>query len=67
MTVPQDTPLGRQEVAALLGVQVGTVRQWQRRGVMPPAELTVSGLPTWWRSTIIDWALKRHGLDGVVN
>lgn len=45
-----------QEIAARLGVQPKTVRQWQFRRLLPPATWTVSGGPAWDWPTIEAWA-----------
>jgi len=54
-------PWGYAEIAENLGVQQRTVHQWMaryRRGELdfPRSDLIVHGLPTWWSTTILDWA-----------
>lgn len=51
-----DVLLGVQEISRMVGVQERTVHQWQHRGRLPARDATVSGLPAWRRSTIVDWA-----------
>jgi len=51
---------GRQEIAEMVGVKLGTVHSWSQRGVsfpFPAPDLTVSGLPAWYASTVEEWAL----------
>jgi 8-oxo-dGTP pyrophosphatase MutT (NUDIX family) len=43
------------DVAAYLGVKVGTVSSYRLRGQMPPAELTVGRTQLWRPATIIAW------------
>lgn len=50
------TPMGYAEIASFLGVKRTTVHQWVNREVMPPADLIVHNLPTWWDTTITRWA-----------
>lgn len=56
-----DTELiGWREIAALLGVKYGTVRQWKWRGTgpnpLPEPAATVGGSPVWHRGAIVAWA-----------
>lgn len=56
---PQADPLlGLREIATLLGVKYGTVRQWKwRAGTgLPEPDATVGGSPAWHRSRIVTWA-----------
>ena len=48
--------MGPMEVAEYLGVKVPTVWQWQKRGRLPFAERTISGVPLWTSATIDRWA-----------
>lgn len=44
----------------MVGVKLGTVHSWSQRGVsfpFPAPDLTVSGLPAWYASTVEEWAL----------
>lgn len=51
-----EIPLGQVEVAALLGVEVETVKKWRHRNLLPAAVGEVNGLPVWRRHHIIAWA-----------
>lgn len=53
-----DDLLGVQEISQALGVQERTVHQWQARKRLPERDATVSGLPAWKRSTVLDWAAR---------
>jgi predicted site-specific integrase-resolvase len=48
--------VGITEIADDLGVAAGTVRQWHRRGVLPPPDAVVAHGAVWHRSTIKRWA-----------
>lgn len=51
-----DTPLvGVAEIAAMLGVNINTVRSWRKREMMPPEEWLISHTPVWRESTIRAW------------
>jgi len=41
-----------ESLARAAGVKRATVHQWQTRRVLPPADVTVSGRPAWWASTV---------------
>lgn len=49
-------PLGREEIAAMLDVKIGTVSQWITRGIFPGEDMRVSGSPLWWPATVEEWA-----------
>ena len=54
-------PWGYAEIAEALGVQQRTVHQWIARAnngrlKFPGHDLIVHGLPTWWNTTVLDWA-----------
>lgn len=55
LVAPADL-VGPQEVAAMLGVDVATIRQWVKRGVAPTELCTVSGIRLWNRDDIDQWA-----------
>lgn len=66
MTQPNTRPdlLGIEEVAAMLGVQPGTVRKWRVRGdrmrhPLPDPDWMISGVPIWLADTIRRWADER--------
>jgi predicted DNA-binding transcriptional regulator AlpA len=61
-TAPK-TPIGKQEIAALLGYPRNTVYQWKKRKQLPPRDGRLSGQDWWWSETIIRWAV-RTGRDG---
>lgn len=44
-----------EDVAELAGVKVATVHQWRYRKRLPPPDVTVSGQPAWYESTIRRW------------
>lgn len=54
----REAPLGRSEIASLLGVKLSTVAQWKSRDLLPAPDLEVSGSPLWWRQTVIEWATE---------
>ncbi len=47
------------EVAAHLGVSVGTVRAYSSRGQMPAPDGRLGRTPWWWAETIRAWAASR--------
>lgn len=49
------------EVAQYLGVQLGTVATYRRRGQMPAPDITVGGRPAWRPATIREWHANRPG------
>lgn len=48
--------VGPDELAGLLDVSRATIRQWRHRGLLPAADLELSGLPIWTLRTVRDWA-----------
>jgi hypothetical protein len=58
-------PVGYVEIAARLGVEHGTVKKWQQRGLLPEPMWTVSGGPCFdfWRK-IYPWAIETGRLTG---
>lgn len=48
--------VGAQEIAARLGVAVGTVHQWRHRGILPPADFRLGMGDVWKWATIAEWA-----------
>lgn len=56
MSTSDPWPIGCEDVAALLGVQLGTVHMWRKRGVLVPCDGTIAGAPWWWRSAVVAWA-----------
>lgn len=49
-------PVGVADLAARLGVEAQTARNWRTRGVLPAPDWTVSGSPVWRWATIEAWA-----------
>ena len=58
-------PLGREEIATMLQVRVGTVSQWITRGIFPAEDMRVSGSPLWWQATVESWAQETGRLETV--
>ena len=58
-------PLGREEIATMLQVRVGTVSQWITRGIFPAEDMRVSGSPLWWPATVESWAQETGRLETV--
>jgi hypothetical protein len=58
--------VGEREIAGRLGVQSNTVHIWRKRGLLPPADWTVSGGPAWSWATIEKWARTTGRLGGDV-
>lgn len=57
--------VGLKEIAERLGVKQQTAAAWRYRGVLPPEEGTVSGMPAWTWGTIERWAKETGRLGGV--
>jgi len=57
--------VGAKEIAERLRVPVNTVHQWSKRGLLPPAAGTVSGLPAWAWQAIENWARSTGRLPGL--
>jgi hypothetical protein len=49
-------PLGKQEIADLLGYPRKTVHTWWDRKLLPEPAGQVSGAPYWWDRDILEWA-----------
>lgn len=49
-------PVGEREIADRLRVKPGTVHMWKKRGVLPPPDWAISGVPAWNWPTIEKWA-----------
>lgn len=59
-----DRPLGKNEVAELLGYQLRTIHiMTNQREQMPPPDAIVSTYPAWSMRTILLWALKTGRID----
>lgn len=53
------TLLGLAELAARLGMPPATVRQWSRRGKLPPPDQQLAMGPVWTEATIERWERAR--------
>jgi len=53
---PTCDPVGFEEIAARLHVQSRTVQMWRYRGLLPPADGTISGRPFWFWPIVEQWA-----------
>lgn len=49
-------PLGKQEIADLLGYPRTTVYTWCNRGLLPEPAGSLSSVPYWWDKDILEWA-----------
>lgn len=49
-------PLGKADIADLLGYPRKTVHTWSDRGLLPPPAGTLSSAPYWWDQDILTWA-----------
>lgn len=49
-------PVGVPELADRLGVAATTPHQWKGRGLMPPHDYVVSGVPAWDWYKVLEWA-----------
>ena len=50
-----DTLVAADGVAELIGVQVKSLYVYRSRGVLPSPAFTVSGVPLWWVSDVLEW------------
>jgi ParB-like chromosome segregation protein Spo0J/predicted DNA-binding transcriptional regulator AlpA len=57
--IVRESVLGMAELAEYIGAKRPTVYKWQQRGQLPPADLTVSGQPAWYSSTIDAWQSEK--------
>lgn len=62
--VGHETICGPIEVAALAGVQVGTVTRWRARGIAPEPDAVISRVPLWREQTIVAWLQQTGRLPG---
>jgi predicted site-specific integrase-resolvase len=57
---PDGTPLlGYKDIAGIVGVREGTLRNYARRGYMPPPDVMLADRPRWRRTTIAEWEHRR--------
>lgn len=64
MTTPW--PVGCEDLATLLAVQLSTVHQWRKRGILPEPSGLIGGAPWWWRVDILEWARTTKRIDRVL-
>ena len=53
--VIREEVLGLSDLADRIGAKRATAYKWQQRGQLPAPDLTVSGQPAWWASTVDAW------------
>lgn len=61
--IRRERVLGVAEIAELLGVKAGTVHQWKKRDLLPPADMTVGGVAAYYEGSIVEWARCTGRLD----
>lgn len=60
-----DELLGPDELAELLSVSRGAIRQWRHRGLLPAPAFELSGMPIWTLGAIRTWAAETgRTIDG---
>ncbi len=55
--IVREVPVGIVEIAQWLEVRRATTDRWRQRGIFPTPDMTVSGRPLWWKSTVETWAI----------
>lgn len=50
---------GYRDIAAELGISEGTLRNYRKRGYMPPPDVMLADRPRWRKATIEDWRQQR--------
>ena len=50
-----DELAGTDEIAQLIGIRRKSLYVYRSRGVMPSPAFTVSGVPLWWVSDVLEW------------
>lgn len=59
-------PVGKRELADLLGVNRGTPQLWKQRGLLPPADWpSVNGSEAWALDTVLVWAARTGRLESL--
>lgn len=54
------TPLyGYRDIAVMVGTTEGTLRNYRRRGYMPPPDVMLADRPRWREATITNWQRQR--------
>ena len=51
--------LGYVDVAEMVGISQATLRNYRRRGYMPPPDVMLADRPRWREATIRDWQRQR--------
>lgn len=59
-------PVGCEDLAAMLGVQLATVHAWRKRDRLPQAAGMIGGAPWWWRSDVLNWARETKRVSRVL-
>lgn len=56
--------VGYAEIAEMVGVKVGTIRNYRSIGLLPEpdAPFSIPDRPRWRRSTIVAWQQNRRGM-----
>lgn len=57
--IVREQVLGLADLADRVGAKRATAYKWQHRGQLPAPDLTVSGQPAWWESTVDAWWADR--------
>lgn len=52
--------LGYRDVAELVGISEGTLRNYRRRGYMPAPDVMLADRPRWREATIVAWQRARQ-------
>jgi len=60
MRVDTEQLVGRQEIAAMMGVSVQAVKRWRLRGQFIEPLVVVSDTPIWRRRDVERWAKARR-------
>lgn len=60
MAAPGEDLLGYRDIATMLGVTEATLRNYRRRGYMPPPDIMLADRPRWRVATIDAWQAKRR-------
>ena len=54
------TPLyGYVEIAEIIGISAATLRNYRKRGYMPPPDVMLADRPRWREATIVAWQRER--------
>ena len=59
-TAGDGTPLyGYREIAEMVGITEAALRNYRRRGYMPPPDVMLADRPRWLEATIREWQRQR--------